>query len=176
MALSFLWRRGGGGVSQNRPITWPLELISYAHPHNFMLMLRYCCNQKILHLERAIGPHIRLYSQQFDYLIDTTYAQYFDINFAANVDLAAIRSNEHALSHDNLIQLARVQLRALPIDGGLDLPSMLDVDLPAFYVAQVCIYKNSFTKNTVDPCLYKMKAPLGQSFQQSVPGFTQSSP
>ena len=94
-----------------------------------MLMLRYCCNQKILHLERAIGPHILLYSQQFDYLIDTTYAQYFDVNFAANVDLA-----------------------------------------------QVCIYKNSFTKNTVDPCLYKMKAPLGQSFQQSVPGFTQSSP
>ena len=61
---------------------------------------------KILHLELAIGPHIRLYSQQFDYLIDTTYAQYFDINFAANVDLAAILSNEHALSHDNLIQLA----------------------------------------------------------------------
>ena len=104
---------------------------------DFMLMLRYCCNQKILHLERAIGPHIRLYSQQFDYLIDTTYAQYFDINFAANVDLAAIRSNEHALSHDHLIQLARVQLRALPIDGGLDILSMLDVDLPAFYVAHV---------------------------------------
>ena len=57
--------------------------------------------------------------------------------FAANVDLAAIRSNEHALSHDNLIQLARVQLRALPIDGGLDIISMLDVDLPAFYVAHV---------------------------------------
>ena len=74
--------------------------------HDFMLMLRYCCNKKILYLERAIGPHIKLYSQQFDYLTDTTYAQYFDINFAANVDLAAIRSNEHALSHDNLIQLA----------------------------------------------------------------------
>ena len=93
------------------------KLISYPHQHNFMLMLRYCCNQKLLHLERAIGPHILLYSQQFDYLIDTTYSQYFDINFAANVDLAAIQSKEHAISHDNLIQLARVQLRALPIDG-----------------------------------------------------------
>ena len=58
--------------------------------------------------------------------------------FAANVDLAAIRSNEHALSHDNLIQLARVQLHALPIDGCLDLLSMLDVDMPAFNVAHVC--------------------------------------
>ena len=66
--------------------------------------LCYCCNKKMLHLKRAIGPHygprILLYSQ---HLIDTTYAQYFDINFAANVYLAAILSNEHALSHDNLI-------------------------------------------------------------------------
>ena len=113
------------------------KLISYPHQHNFLLIIRYCCNQKILHLERAIGPHILLYSQQFDYLIDTTYAQYFDINFAADVNLAAILSNDYAFSHDNLIQLSRVQLRAYPIDGGMDLLSMLDVDLPAFYAAHV---------------------------------------
>ena len=65
----------------------------------------------------------------------TTYAQYFAI-----VDLVFVRSSEHALGSDPLIQLACawVQLHALPIDDCVDLLSMLDIDLPAFYAAHVC--------------------------------------
>ena len=37
---------------------------------------------------------------------------------------------------------------------------MLDVDLPAFYAAHVCHLKNSFKKDTLDPSLYTMKAPV----------------
>ena len=95
-------------------------------------MTRSYCNQKILHLKRATGPHIRLYQRQFDYLIDTTCAQYLDIKFAVNVDLTAVWSNEQALSHDKLIQQARVPLRALPIDCGMDLLPTLEVDNTIF--------------------------------------------
>ena len=50
------------------------KLISYPHQHDFLLMLSYCCNQKIIHRKKqAIGPHILLYSQQFGDLIDTTF-------------------------------------------------------------------------------------------------------
>ena len=53
------------------------KLISFPHQNDFLLMIHYCCNKKMLHLERALqvgphyGPHILLYSQ---HLIDTTYA------------------------------------------------------------------------------------------------------
>ena len=31
------------------------KLISYPHLHDFLLMLRNCCNQKILHLENPVA-------------------------------------------------------------------------------------------------------------------------
>ena len=113
------------------------KLLPFPYPQEFLLLLRKCCNQKILHLERAIGPWIQLYSQQFDHIIDMLFAKYFDINFAAHVDLAAIPTNLASFNHEQQIQLARVQLRGLPADSGFDLLSMIEVAFPAFYVAHL---------------------------------------
>ena len=67
------------GVPETHFLSTPSRFSAHA--------LRCCCNQKIIHLERAVGPYIRLYSQQFDFLIDTTYAQYFEINLLPNLIL-----------------------------------------------------------------------------------------
>jgi hypothetical protein len=44
------------------------------------MMLSYCCNNKICHLLSDIGPHILVYAQMFDYIIEKQFNVYFDTN------------------------------------------------------------------------------------------------
>ena len=38
------------------------NLLPYPYPHDFLLFVRYCCNQKIVHLLRHFGPQILTFS------------------------------------------------------------------------------------------------------------------
>ena len=85
-----------------------------------------------MYLLRIIGPHIRLYSQQFDHMMDMLFGQYFNINLSAPAQLDSIPINSNALTHQHAMQLARIQLRGLPSDGGMN---YLALDATTSYTA-----------------------------------------
>ena len=69
-----------------------------------------------MYLLSITGPHIRLYSQHFDHMIDSDmlFGQYFNINLsaAAQLDIIPLNSDEaKVLTHQHAMQLARIQLR-----------------------------------------------------------------
>jgi hypothetical protein len=69
------------------------------------------------------------------------YFQYLDINLSVHVQLDTISLEQPALTLSDCIQLAWFQLRALPINGGLNLLSMLAATDPAFTAAHLCHLK-----------------------------------
>ena len=115
------------------------KLLRYPHPQDFLLLIRYCCNQKILHLLRHLGPQILQHSQHFDSLIVKLLNAYFALDLPDHelVDLQHISDTLPSLQLAHFAPLASVQLRGLPCDGGLDLLSMREVALPAFYAAHL---------------------------------------
>ena len=113
------------------------QLLQHPYPHDFLLLFKYCCNQKLMYLLRIIGPHIRLYSQQFDHMMDMLFGQYFNINLSAPAQLDSIPLNSNALTHQHAMQLARIQLRSLPSDGGMNYLAMLDATTSAYTAAHV---------------------------------------
>ncbi len=125
-------------------------LLPYQYPKDFHKFLWYCCDQKILHLLRLVGPRIVDHTQQFDHIIDQLASSYFDLRFPPNISssLGDISSDLPSLSEDNMVQLARVQLRSLPQDGGLDLLAMSDAVFPAFYAAH-CRHFSQHLKESV---------------------------
>ena len=131
-------------------------LIPYPYPQDFHKFLWYCCNQKILHLLRLLGPPIVEHAQQFDNIIDQLASSYFDLRFPPNISasLGDISSDLPSLSEDNMVQLARVQLRSLPQDGGLDLLAMRDAVYPAFYAAHCRHFSQLLHKRTRGPFIY----------------------
>ena len=102
------------------------HLLPYPYPHDFLLFVRFCCNQKIMHLLRHLGPQILDFSQQFDSIIDNLADDYYDLRLrsCAPIPLQDIPSNLPSLSAEHMTQLARVQLRSLSTDGGLDFVAM----------------------------------------------------
>ena len=54
------------------------------------------------------------------------------------LDLCVNPSTPPALTSDHMAQLVQAQLRVLSADGSLELPSMSDVAIPAFYAAHMC--------------------------------------
>jgi hypothetical protein len=69
------------------------------------------------------------------------YFQYLDINLSVHVQLDTISLEQPALTLCDCIQLAWFQLRALPINGGLNLLSMLAATDAAFTAAHLCHLK-----------------------------------
>ena len=56
------------------------KLLPYPHPHDFLLLVRYCCNQKIMHLLRHLDPQITDFAKQFDSIIEKLMDSYFDLH------------------------------------------------------------------------------------------------
>ena len=129
------------------------NLLPYPHPHDFLLFVRFCCNQKIMHLLRHLGPQILEYAHRFDDIIDTLIDDYFDLRLHAKIPLQNIPSDLPALSDVHMSQLARVQLRALPADGGMDLLAMGDVAIPAFYTAHLRHFRQLLQEGEHGPFL-----------------------
>ena len=131
------------------------KLLPYPYPHDFLLLVRYCCNQKIMHLLRHLGPQILDYAEQFDSLIEKLIDSYFDLHLSPSspLDLSVIPSNLPSLTLDHMAQLARVQLRGLSSDGGLDLLSMRDVAIPAFYAAHMRHFRRLLDEGVSGPFL-----------------------
>ena len=112
-------------------------LLDYPYAQEFFLLLYYCCNHKIMHLLRSIGPHIMLYAQCFDEHISQTFAQYYDIDFNTPFQIQHLPLDGTPLTDLHLIALARHQLRCSADLGGLRLVSMEEVAMPAFLVARL---------------------------------------
>ena len=56
------------------------QLLQHPYQHYFLLLFKYCCNQKLMYLLRIIGPHVLLYSLQFNHMMDMLFGQYFNNN------------------------------------------------------------------------------------------------
>ena len=115
------------------------HLLPYPHPHDFLLFVRFCCNLKIMHLLRHLGPQILEHAQRFDGIILQLVDDYYDLRLrsAAAISIADIPSNLPSLPTNQMMHLAQVQLRSLATDGGLDIPAMNEVAIPAFYAAHI---------------------------------------
>ncbi len=76
------------------------NLLSYPYPHDFMLFVRYCCNLKIAHLLRHLGPQILDYAQHFDAIIDQLTDEYYDLRLQSQalISLHDIPANLSSLS------------------------------------------------------------------------------
>jgi hypothetical protein len=46
------------------------NVFCYPYPHDFLQIVHYCCNLKIVHLLRHLGPRISDSAQRFDVIID----------------------------------------------------------------------------------------------------------
>ncbi len=56
-----------------------------------MLLLRYCCNQKLIYLERNVSPQLMLpHAQTLDQVIDSLFEKYFGIPLASTSNLRDI--------------------------------------------------------------------------------------
>jgi hypothetical protein len=150
-----------------RITTWNQKcqrLLPYPYPHDFLLKVRYCCNQKIVHLLRHLAPHISASATTFDDIIDRLIDAYYDLRLSSP-DMLSIHDiplNLPSLSAQHMQCLARVQLRALPTHGGLDLPAMSDIAIPAFYAAHTRHLRQRLQKGVPVPflCLKLPPAPV----------------
>jgi hypothetical protein len=91
------------------------KLLRHPFPQDFLQFVCYCCNQKIIHLLRHLGPQILDSVQRFDTIIDQlTDDYYLRLQSQASLSLQDIESNLPSLSGTHMAQLAQVQLRYLP--------------------------------------------------------------
>ena len=93
------------------------HLLPYPYPHDFRMMVRYCCNQKIVHLLRHIAPHIMAFASRFNNIIDQLQDDYYDLQLNSSVPMSIqdIPSNFPSLGTQHMTCLARVQMRALAL-------------------------------------------------------------
>ncbi len=155
------------------------NLLSYPYPHDFMLFVRHCCNLKITHLLRHLGPQISDYAQRFDAIIDQLNDDYYDLRLQsqASISLHDIPANLPSLSEAQMEQTARVQLRSLPSDGGLDLLPTRLVAIPAFYAAHLCHFRQLLKEGVpelyLSPLLHHTASSslLSESFHQAQAAF-----
>ena len=120
-----------------------------------MLFVRYCCNLKIAHLLRHLGPQILDSAQRFDAIIDQLNDEYYDLRLQSQalISLHDIPANLPSLSEAHLAQLARVQIRSLPSDGGIDILLMREVAIPAFYAAHLRHFRKLLQEGVPGPYL-----------------------
>jgi hypothetical protein len=95
------------------------NLLSYPYPHDFMLFVRYCCNLKLAHLLRHLGPQILDYAERFDAIIDQLNDEYYDLHLQSQalISLHDIPVNLPSLSEAQIAQIARVQIRKGTAEG-----------------------------------------------------------
>jgi hypothetical protein len=131
------------------------NLLSYPYPHDFMLFVRYCCNLKIAHLLRHLGPQILDYAERFDAIIDNLNDEYYDLRLQSQalISLYDIPDNLPSLSEAQIAQLATVQIRSLPSDGGIDILPMREVAIPAFYAAHLRHFRKLLQEGVPGPYL-----------------------
>ena len=114
------------------------KLICFPYANCFMLLLRYCCNQKLMYLMRNVSPEIMLpHATNFDGMIEQMFAQYFNLNLTTTAVLQDIVPGSR-LDSQQIIQLAKFQLRDSEERGGLALSSMASTTIPAFTAASFC--------------------------------------
>jgi hypothetical protein len=95
------------------------KLLRHPFPQDFLQLVHYCCNQKIIHLLRHLEPQILDSGQRFDIIIDQLTDDYFNLSLQSQEpsSLHDIESSLPSLSGAHMPQLARVHLRSLPKDG-----------------------------------------------------------
>ncbi len=93
------------------------------------------------------------YAHRFDDIIDKLIDDYFDLRLHAQIPLQNISSDLPALSDVHMSQLARVQIRSLPTDGGLDLLAMSDVAIPAYNTAHLRHFRQLLQEGEHGPFL-----------------------
>ena len=104
-------------------------------PNSYLAMLRGCCNNKIMHLLRAVDPEImHKPADQFDSIILANFADYFKLRLACQKRIADI-SPVQVLDYPAMAGMAEYQIREHSDTGGLDLKSMAELAVPAFYAA-----------------------------------------
>ncbi len=114
------------------------KLICFPYANCFMLLLRYCCNQKLMYLMHNDYPEIMLpHATHFDGMIEQMFAQYFNLNLTTSAVLQDIVPG-FRLDSQQIIQLAKFQLRDSEERGGLGLSSMASTTIPAFIAASFC--------------------------------------
>ncbi len=88
-------------------------------------------------------------------IIDQLTDDYFDLRLQsqAPMSLQDIASNLPSLSGTHMAQTARVQLRSLPKDGGLDLLSMRAAAFPAFYAPHLRHFSQLLVEGVPGPFL-----------------------
>ncbi len=108
-----------------------------------------------MHLLRHLAPHILANAERFDKVIDQLRDACYDLRFdpLAPVSIQDIPSNLPSLSAQHMACRARVQLRSLAIDGGVDLPAMRDIAIPAFYAAHIRHLRQLLQEGTSGPYL-----------------------
>jgi hypothetical protein len=74
------------------------------------------------------------------------------------ISLRDIPSNLASLSVEQMSQLARVQMRSLSTDGGLDLVAMSDTAIPAFYAAHLRHFQQLLQEGEHGPYLPPLNA------------------
>ncbi len=109
------------------------KLIRFPFANCFILLLRYCCNQKLMYLMRKVSPEIMLpHAQKFDTMIEHFLAQYFNLDLTTAVNLSDIAPGSR-LDSNQVKQLANFQIRDSEQRGGLGLSSMASLTIPVFF-------------------------------------------
>ena len=114
------------------------KLHSFPFANCFLILLRYCCNQKLMYLLRNVSPVIMMqHAQKFDHMIDNMISTYFGFSLASTASLENIVPGSR-LDSQQLIQLARFQIRDSEQRGGIGLSAMASITVPAFHAATSC--------------------------------------
>jgi hypothetical protein len=114
------------------------KLTRFPLAYCFILLLRYCCNQKLMYLMSNASPTIMLqHAHPFDSMIHSLFAQYFQIkltSLSASVLEDIVPGSRQDASQ--IIQLAK--LENAEERRGFGLKSMASIIIPAFTAATFC--------------------------------------
>ena len=114
------------------------KLIRFPFATCFLLLVKYCSNQKLIYLGRNVYPVIMFpHAVNFDSMIDQMIAKYFNFKLTSLARLENIAPGSR-LDSQQIIQLARFQLRDSEARGGIGLTSMASIIVPAFLAATSC--------------------------------------
>jgi hypothetical protein len=114
------------------------KLVRFPFANCLILLIRYCCNRKLMYLQRNVSPCIMLpHATQFDSMIDQMMEQSFNLKLTSDVDLENIVPGSR-LTSEQIIQLAKFQLRDSEKRGGVGLTSMASITVPAYMAATFC--------------------------------------
>jgi hypothetical protein len=118
---------------------------------------------------------------QVNAIIDQLNDDYYDLQVRlqsqALISLHDIPANLPSLSEAQMAQLARVQIRSLSSDGGLDLLSMREVAIPAFYAAHLRHFRKLLQEGVSEPYLSPLfqlntsSSPFSESLYQAQAAF-----